>query len=370
MLRIGYDARFAVNPYRGMGTLVRHAVANSAAEFIGLCATGESDTQLNVVGKGLRLFPLWEQISIPRRARELRLDYFLAPYNTAPLWLPLETPLIMIVHDLIFMEPFSRLSRSPSLRQNLGRLYRRLVVPLAIPKAEIILTVSEFTKSEIVSQLPIDPARVKVIPSSIPNSWYAKSPTPLHERSNYMLCIGGEAPSKNVRKAIESYALARQTLRRKCPDLWIGGINASARQPFADSARDAGIAQHVKFLPYLSCEELQSIYRQAMLVLIPSLREGFGLPLLEAMASGTPVVSSNLTSLPEVGGDAPLYTSPENIAEMATVIAQVVSDPELWTNMISRGISRAAEFYEITKRMYSQFWTELAQGTERSEYCN
>lgn len=364
--RIGYDARFSLGKYRGMGTLVRHAISNSSADFVGLCATGETDPELALLAKGFRSYPLWEQISIPRRLRELRLDFFLAPYNTAPLYLPKWTRLIMVIHDVIFMERRAELAYSSSLYQNAGRFYRRVIVPRVVARAEIILTVSEFSKQEIVSRLQVDPARVRVIPSSIPNSWYNDAPVPTRERGNYILCVGGEAPSKNVNRAFQAYALLRQSLADNAPELRIGGISTSARQPFADLASQLSISQYVTFLPYLSTDELQSMYRRAKLVLVPSLREGFGLPPLEAMASGTPVVSSNRTSLPEVGGDAPLYICPEDTNDIANGLAAVLSDPVRQMAMIDKGLRRAAEFYEITKRMYAQFWAELARTSGRN----
>ena len=144
--RIAYDARLSLGAYRGMGRYLRQLVAGREQQLLGLCATGESDPGLRLIAGGARAFPIWEQVSLPRLIRRLGIDVFLAPYNTAPLRLPPQTRLILVVHDSIYFDP---LPLSLSLRQNAGRLYRQWVTPGAIARAERILTVSHYTAGQI-----------------------------------------------------------------------------------------------------------------------------------------------------------------------------------------------------------------------------
>lgn len=361
-LRVGYDARLALGASRGMGSVLRAAIASDEAEFIGLCATGEHDESLRLHAAGFGFYPLWEQLSIPRRARELRLDCLLAPYNTAPLFLPRGVRLVMIVHDLIYLETFSRVPLSPSLYQNVGRLYRRAVVPRAVKNAERILTVSEFSKGEIVRRLGLDAERITVIPCSIPDSWYVTAPITLNARENYIFCVGGEAASKNLPRAIEAYAMALAAARNAAafPALRIAGVSTAAQPRLAEVAQQHGVGWRVHFLPYLPLAELQAIYRTARLVFVPSLQEGFGIPLLEAMASGTPAVSSNATSLPEVGGTAPLYVDPLDASAMMRGLQEILSSPELQQASVEAGLRQAASFRGLARRAYARFWRELA----------
>ena len=361
-LRVGYDARMAIGAYRGMGRFLRQAISVEGPEFIGLCAKGESDSTLETHPGGFRFFPLWEQVSIPRRAGKLHLDCFLAPYNTAPLFLPPGLRLVVVIHDLIFMEPFSRIPASTSLYQNLGRVYRRFVVPRAAAKVDRIITVSEFSKREICSRLRVPTDRVVIIPCSIVESWYVDKPLPSSERGNYMLTVGGEAPSKNLSRAIESYsrAMAISGSRDDFPAFWVGGVSEAAQPQIAKEAQRRSVFDKVRLLPSLPLSELQSIYRKARLVFVPSLQEGFGIPLLEAMASGTPAVSSNATSLPEVGGAAPLYVNPLDPTNMAQGLLRMLNNPRLQTSAAESGLQQAKIFQDAPSVSFNAFWSEMA----------
>lgn len=273
------------------------------------------------------------------------------------------------MHDLIYMEPLSRLPASPSLYQNMGRLYRRAVVPHAIVRAERILTVSEFSKREISHRFGTSPDRITTIPCSIPDSWYVAAPIPLGARENYILCVGGEAASKNLVRAIYAYALALELGRAGAcsPDLWIAGVSPVAQPSLDKIVSRAGVTGRVRFLPYLPLPELQAIYRAARLVFVPSLLEGFGIPLLEAMASGTPVVCSNSTSLPEVGGSAPFYVNPLDAKNIAQALVDALGNPQLQTVAIEAGIIQAAKFRGTARRAFIRFWSELSPSAQESQ---
>src|ERR1700738_5135514 len=117
-LRIAYDAQLSIGQYRGMGRYLRALIAGRAQSVLGFCSSGARDPELRLIADGTTFYPLWEQFSIPRLARRHAIDVFIAPYNTAPLALPATTRLVLIVHDLIYME---HLPPSQSLYQNAGR---------------------------------------------------------------------------------------------------------------------------------------------------------------------------------------------------------------------------------------------------------
>lgn len=350
--------------YRGMGSFLRAAISvdNTAADFVGLSATGESDDTLPTIADGFHFYPLWEQVSLPYRARQLQLDCLLAPYNTAPLLLPKGLRLVVIIHDLIFMEPLSRMPMAPSLYQNMGRAYRRLVVPRAAARAQHIIAVSEFSKREICSRLQVPSERITTIHNSISEDWYVDQPTSFNARGNYILCIGGEAPSKNLSRAIKAYAQAftQSGNAKDFPSFWIGGISPAMQPRIYGEALIRGIANKIHFLRTMPFAELQSIYRAARLVFVPSLQEGFGRPLLEAMASGTPAVCSNATSLPEVGGEAPLYVNPLDTNNMAQGLLDMLGHPQQQERAIQSGLRQAEIYRGATTRGFARFWNELA----------
>jgi glycosyltransferase involved in cell wall biosynthesis len=358
-LRVAYDARFSIGQYRGMGRYLRTLIEDREQSVLGFCASGEHDPELRLIADGARFYPLWEQISIPRLVRQHVIDIFIAPYNTAPLTLPNDTRLILVVHDLIFMDP---LPPSQSLYQNAGRLYRRLVAPRAIARANLIVTVSNFTAALLAARCEVEPHRLRVIPNTIAKEWYDSGSGP-SSPSGYVLAVAGEAPSKNLKRALEAFALCRRrgsSLRMK-----VAGVRAAFHAAFATHAQLLGVGDYVEFLPYVSQDEMRILYREADVLLMPSLAEGFGIPMLEAMASGTPVAASNAASLPEVGGEAAGYFDPTSAEHMAEILHQIVSEPGPRARMAERGRIQACKFHpNVIRASIQQFWDELAHADE------
>ncbi len=359
-LRIAYDARFCIGQYRGMGRYLRTLIAGREQSLLGFCAAGEHDPDLRLVADGPSFYPVWEQLTVPQLVKQRAIDVFIAPYNTAPLMLPRGARLVLIVHDLIFLDP---LPASRSIYQNSGRIYRRLIVPRAIPRAEIIVTVSQFTASSLVSRFGVDPRRLRIIPNSVNEEWYVHD-IAVTGPGNYVLAVAGEAPSKNLNRALEAFALFRAAsslaLRMK-----VAGVKPAFHPVFAAHARQLGIGDCVEFLPYLSEQELRATYRKAAVFLMPSLAEGFGIPVLEAMACGVPVAASNASSLPEIGGDAALYFDPTSTRQMAEILHRIMFETGLRARMVELGRVQARKFHPAAIRAAIQsFWDEFAQVDE------
>lgn len=351
--RIAYDARMAIGAYRGMGRYLRSLIAGRESEMLGICAEGESDPQLQLVAHGPRFHPAWEQLSLPRTLLQERVDIFLAPFNTAPLWLPGGIKLVLIVHDLIYME---KLPSSPSLYQNAGRLYRRFVVPRVVPRADLLLTVSTYTASQLITRFDVPAENIRVIPNSLDAAWFAPHPTSEREREDYILMVSGEAPSKNLPRALEAYA----ALGQNRPRLVIAGVATAAHPHFQQLATRLGVGGAVEFLRRISDEQMISLYRRARLFFLPSIAEGFGIPLVEAMASGTPVVASRSTCLPDVGGDAAIYCDPLSAAEMSAALRYVLENDELQRRLSAAGTERARRFHQArVQQQIHIFWDEI-----------
>lgn len=360
-LRIAYDARFCIGHYRGMGRYLRTLIAGREESLLGFCAAGEHDPDLRLVADGPSFYPAWEQLTVPKLVRQRAIDAFIAPYNTAPLMLPRGTRLVLIVHDLIFLDS---LPASRSIYQNSGRIYRRLVVPRAIPRADLILTVSEFTASSLVSRFGVDRRRMRVIPNSVSEEWYAHDIS-VTCHGNYVLAVAGEAPSKNLNRALEAFALLRAASSSRVLSMKVAGVKPAFHSVFAARARELGIGGCVEFLPFLSEQELRTIYRKAAVFLMPSLAEGFGIPVLEAMASGVPVAASNASSLPEIGGDAAQFFDPTSSRQMAEILHRIVFEPGLRARMVELGRVQARRFHPaVVRAAIQRFWDEFAQVDE------
>jgi glycosyltransferase involved in cell wall biosynthesis len=355
-LRIAYDARMSLGDYRGMGRYLRALIAGREHSLTGLCASGEDDRNLRLVARGMRFHPLWEQVSIPRLLRERCVDVFLAPYNTAPLRLPPGTRLLLVVHDLIFMEP---LPPSRSLYQNVGRIYRQVVAPHAIRRADLIVTVSRYTAEQLVSRFGVDERDVRIIPVSIGPEWFSGAVEP-REPATTVLTVAGEAPSKNLHRALEAFAICRRQMSGSPLRMQVAGVKWEYHRVFQELAHSLGVDDLVEFLPYVSDATMHALYRAADVLLMPSLAEGFGIPALEAMAAGLPVASSSATSLPEVGGDAPLYFDPRSTGEMADVLRRVLADRALRREMSHRGRMQASRFHrDAIRPKIEAFWDEV-----------
>jgi glycosyltransferase involved in cell wall biosynthesis len=303
-------------------------------------------------------FPYWEQWILPRLARDTRADVLLCPYNTAPLRLHANIRLVLVVHDLIFME--KSIGRSISRIQNAGTHYRRVVVPLVAKKAFHIVTVSEYSKQRIIASLGVSETRITVIPNAIGDFWF-QSGAKVSSRSPYVLTVSGEAPSKNLTRLIEAFARTRRT--RPEVGLIVVGVKPGAHHHFRKLACTLGVEDDVTFAPFVSDEELRSLYQNADLYVCASLAEGFGIPILEAMAVGVPLACSRTSSIPEVCGDAAWYFDPYDSESISDTLINLLTQSDLARGMVQQGKARAYQFSEQKVAVKVQeFWRRVSDG--------
>ena len=324
--------------------------------FAGFATRGQNYSEQKLIQRGLPRYQLWQQLSLPYQLRRWGADVFLAPYNTAPLFIPKRTKLILVLHDLILLERF----KVPNLRKKMNNEFRRSLIPRAVSRAHTVLTVSSYSKQQILQHFPS--AHVQVIPCTIAQSWFVGNHVrTFAERANCVLAVTGDVPHKNPQRALEGYAaFVAQSDRSAVPHLRVVGMSGSV-QKVRRWAEMLQVSDLVHIEPYLTEDQLQDLYRRSRAVLFPSLMEGFGIPVLEAMASGTPVITSNTTSLPEVGGPAVNYFDPMDVAGMATALKQVLDHPDRQQNMIELGLTQANKYHPDSVRLQIQaFWDTLA----------
>jgi len=286
-----------------------------------------------------RRFPffLWQQTIALRR---LKADWYLANFFLPPV-LPCRG--IAVVHDLSFRA-------HPEYFPTSVAWYMRWLTGLAIRQASLVVTGSEFSRQELLRFYAVRPDKVKVTPYAMSASF---CPLPDHadlatevatlERYGiprpYILAVGNIHPRKNLARLLEAYLKLRST-GAGLPALVWGGLQRWESHELIQRAQAAGVV-----LPgFIADEDLPTLYRQAEMLVYPSLYEGFGLPPLEAMACGTPVITSNTTSLPEVVGEGALTVDPTNVEEIAAAMASLLADPGLCARLRSQGLRRAADF--------------------------
>jgi glycosyltransferase involved in cell wall biosynthesis len=354
MLRVGYDAQtfLSGNGGLGKGLQLRNLLGRHIENFAGFATPAPNHSGLRLIQEGASRHRIWQQLSLPNSLRRHKIDMFLAPENTAPFFLPSSVRLILVLHDMIPMLGFQWRELKPRLMNT----YLRKQIPSSVSRAEMILTVSDFSRSEILRFFP--DANVRVIPCTIPEAWF--DPVAIEARKDFLLMVTSSAPHKNAAGAISGYAQYVRLAGSSAAPVKIVGLSREA--DFYKSMLDQEeIADLVTFMPFLTEAELRNLYRTARAVLVPSFAEGFGIPLLEGMATGTPVLTSNVTSLPEVGGRAPLYFDPHQPAEIGSAIAAVMTDASLQRSMASLGLQRAADFHpSVIAKLVDDFWQEIA----------
>jgi glycosyltransferase involved in cell wall biosynthesis len=249
-----------------------------------------------------------------------------------------DRPLVLTVHDLIALRRPELFSRTIALQIRLARRHMR--------RADRILTGSEHTRNELVELVGIPPSRVDVTPYGVEERFRPldRDPGWLRERfgigSRYVLCVGTLEPRKNLVGAVRAFSRAAESVE-DCV-LVVAGGRGWRNEAFEREL--AGAPGRVVLTGFVSDEELVGLYSGADCFLFPSLAEGFGFPVLEAMACGAPVVSSDRTSLPEVVGDAGLLVDPEDEAAVAAALERVLTEPGLGERLREQGLERAARY--------------------------
>jgi glycosyltransferase involved in cell wall biosynthesis len=205
----------------------------------------------------------------------------------------------------------------------------------AAERSDLIVAVSQFTASQAEEFLKVEPSRIRVIPHGVRIP--AETATP---RDPLVLCVGAIQRRKNVARLVRAF--------ERMPDSWRLAL-AGAADGFGAAEELSAVElsprkAHIDLLGYVSSTQLEALYNRASIFAFPSLDEGFGIPVLEAMAHGVPVVTSRRSALPEVAGDAALFVDPENVDEIADALTGLAGDPALRHELARRGRQRAVEF--------------------------
>jgi glycosyltransferase involved in cell wall biosynthesis len=301
-----------------------------------------------------------EQFRLPFDVRRAGLDVFHAPHYVLPVLTP--GPSVVTIHDCI------HLMFPQYLNHRLAHSYARASMWIATHRASRILTVSDTSKRDILKFFPIPAEKISVIYNAI-DERFAVPPRDeevdrVRERyqldGQFVLYAGNVKPHKNVERLIEAFHM----LRRAGFDhvkLVIIGDEISKHPALRRAVHRHNLHKHVRFLGFVSDETLAVLYRLAAVFVFPSLYEGFGLPPLEAMASGTPVVTSNVSSLPEVVGDAAVLVDPYDAQSIADGLVRTLSDPELRTTLRRRGLERAKTYsWERSIQQVHRIYQEVA----------
>jgi glycosyltransferase involved in cell wall biosynthesis len=280
---------------------------------------------------------------------------------TAPPFPP--CPIVASIHDL----SFEHLPETFKLR---SRAQLRLTVRRTARKAAQILTLSEFSRRDIIETYDIDPGRVFITPLAAPPHFAPVSDGRELQRirqtfgiaREYILSLGSIQPRKNLERLIRAYSILRLTRAgKKLPQLVLAGKRGWLYDDVLRTAAEHDVDQDIIFTGYVDERDLPTLYSGAVCFVYPSYFEGFGLPVLEAMQCGAPVIAGNQTSLPEVVGDAGLLIDPFDEKELAQAIARVIDNPDFRSQLSVKGLARAKTFnWTTTARLTLQAYERAA----------
>lgn len=307
----------------------------------------------------LPIYTLREQFAVPRAARGA--DLLHVPHYNAPVFYG--GKLLVTIHDLI------HLSDAAYRRNPKGWAYARPMLHWVARKACHIVTVSEYSKSQIVERLGIVPEKVTVIHNGVGPGFscvdsqaaFQTVAAQLGGDRPYLLYVGNLKPHKNLFTLLRAFALLRSRGASHCR-LMIVGDDGKWKHALIRECFRLRLEGHVSFVPQVSDELLPQLYAAAEVLVMPSLIEGFGYPVVEAMACGTPVVCSREAALPEVAGDAAEFFDPKSVEDMALAIERVLRSSELRAALRKKGLERAKTFsWDECARRHFRLYSDLLE---------
>lgn len=364
MLRVGFDGHAFSSPAAG--------IRRYSTELVrALVALGEPLEVVALGGDADRMPPGiervaeaahppsnagWTLIGLPRTAARARVDLIHAPAYTAPFWA--NVPVVLTIHDVSYeVHP----EWYPYRRDWLRRFfYRRSAMG-----ATRVLTVSSFSASEITTAYSIPPARITIAPLGVHGVFGAGDPNvpvdlPTNVTEPFLLHVGDIHERRNLPVVVDALLEARRHFGAAAAmSLVLAGVDRGVTEGLCAMAAEAGSPDAVVALGPVSEDRIHALYRGAVALVYPSLYEGFGLPLIEAMASGTPVLASHEASIPEVLGGAGLLLDARDVSAWRDAIIRIVNDEALRRDLQARGLARAATYTwqrtaQITLKVYRE----------------
>lgn len=296
-------------------------------------------------------YPLWEQFKLSKVAKAYQCDLLHCTSNTAPYFT--KTPLITTLHDIIYMEGswIKLLLNKASLYQKFGNLYRRIIVAKIVKNSSRLITVSNFENKNITRFFKLKNKSVQTIYNGVNENFTTKMDenhlsrvkTAYKLPEDYLLHIANKDPRKNTKGVLIAFNtfLKQATVSYK---LVILGYKEADLKIILNEIDATQLRQHIILTGYVSNQDLPAIYYLSKLFLFPSFREGFGIPIVEAMACGVPVITANTSSMPEVAGNAAHIIDPNKPEEICNGMIKITSDAEYKNELIQKGLLQSKKF--------------------------
>lgn len=306
----------------------------------------------NIIRLKAHSYPAWEQIALPKAVKKYGCEILHCTSNTAPV--NCSIPLITTLHDIIYMESsFIKIATgAASAYQKLGNIYRKLVVPAVVKNSSKIITVSNFERKRIADFFSIqENEKLMAVYNGVSEHFKPVKNNDELKRvkekyrlpDKYFFFLGNTDPKKNTKGTLKAFSDFRKQTGKDYKLVMLD-YDKKELEKLLEEIGDKKLMKSIVLTGYVANTDLPAIYSQSELFLYPSLRESFGIPILEAMASGAPVITSNTSSMPEIAGKAGIMIDPYQPEQITTAMKIVSSEINLKAEMIREGILQATKF--------------------------
>jgi len=367
-MRVAFDARVLSKPLRGIGSYVVNLFKSMSllAPNISFLGYMQAKPFRNLAYDFFKMynfdFPgdrlrLWEQIALPFHLAKSGVSLFHATANTLPYWS--RVPVVLTVHDVMF----------DNVRPDAySDFYYDRIMPLAINRAGKIITISDYSKKQVIDKYKVSDNKISVIYNGVDpyfkvctdKAYLRKWLIELGIDSEYMLFLAAPDPRKNTDTVLEAFSVFRAKHKNKLIKLLLVGVKDDFFERLKKKAMAFRCEDSVIFLPFVSPEELLILYNAATVFLYVSLSEGFGLPILEAMACGAPVITSKVTSMPEIAGNAAFLVDPLDKDSIVDAMLKLANDRSAREQLRRLGLERVKQFsWDVSAQKTLDIYSEI-----------
>lgn len=333
-MRIGVDARSLSEPISGIGrytvSLLKLMVLDKSHEWVlySHCPILHNHwRQKNITVNTLNLpkwikgfHILWSQLILPFWIKRDQIDVFWSPAHRLPIFIPKSIASVVTIHDLVW-------KFAPSTMRPIGKFLDSFFMPKSVRMADKVIVVSKATAQDLLNEVPKAKQKIEIIYEA-GTITFRRLIKKENKYKKYLLFVGTLEPRKNLPRLFKAYSLLPDRIKKEYSLVIVGG-RGWGKDNIESIIRNLDIKKYVKILGYLNDKELIKTYQKASLFIMPSLYEGFGLPLLEAMNAGVPVVTSNISSMPEIVGRAAVLVNPYSVNSIKGGIMKVLTDARL-----------------------------------------
>lgn len=370
---IGIDAR-KIQDF-GIGTYVRNLVRALAAidaenQYVLLTKPADKDSlrdlpaNFQVATETSPVYSVRELVSLSWQLYRRKLDLYHSTHYVLPAWV--QSKVVVTIHDII------HLLYPEFLPSNLAFLYAQRMIRRSLTRGDRILAVSHNTRSDLMHHFDVDGRKIQVVHNGVEDVFRKPLPSEVLDRwlrdlgisPPYLLFVGNPKPHKNLDNVVKAYARARRLAQFDAPLICVGHRDGSEFK-IRQRAEYLGVGDRVRLLGHVAQEALPAIYQGATLFLYPTLYEGFGLPVIEAMASGVAVITSNTSALKEIAEGYAHLVDPLDIDGMAKAIARCMGDPEHRASLAKLGLRRSEDFrWDRAAKRTLEIYLDVIEGRE------